>query len=250
MTRPWFRALARKFFSGRQLRTTSRPKRRRGVRLRLEQLEDRTVTSTLQVNSPLHLTVVPEAAVTATTYQRLATSSINAGFDATGFSRNGWDNLLQDVQGQALVTPAADVSGRLASVQDWTTDFAVASVTLDGIEGDGKQISSASPLEAGAAPQPTAAPTNLSSPGALSQPFAPPGSAASVREIRAENVLVQPSPSGGMTRTDQNIPRGNGPAIHLPGQSGRLAGFRCSPVSRREHSRRGITPGFSGLAQF
>src|SRR5262245_35806301 len=64
MIRLWFRALARKFLSGRLLEQTSRP-RRQGVRPRLEALEERTVASTLNVEPPGLLPPTPRAGTTA-----------------------------------------------------------------------------------------------------------------------------------------------------------------------------------------
>lgn len=52
MIRMWLEALTRKSSSGRQLRIPNRPGWRRGVSLRLEPLEDRTVTSTFGVDAP------------------------------------------------------------------------------------------------------------------------------------------------------------------------------------------------------
>jgi RNA polymerase sigma factor (sigma-70 family) len=193
MTRPWFRALARKFFSGRQLQTTSRPKRRRGVRLRLEQLEDRTVTSTLQIDSPMLLAAVPEAA------------TIHVSSDATGHGGSGLDQLLQDVQ--SLGSGTIDSVDRLPSNLDRLLADAAADVTLNVTDGKEKPASSSSPPDPGATPQPSAPATSLSGPGASPQPLAPPSGALPVRENRVENVVVQTSPSGGLARTDPTLAR-------------------------------------------
>ena len=71
MTRLWFRMLARKFLPARRLQTTSRPRRRLGPRLRLEALEDRTVTSTLNIEPPGLLAAAPEASLAAVSYQAI-----------------------------------------------------------------------------------------------------------------------------------------------------------------------------------
>jgi RNA polymerase sigma factor (sigma-70 family) len=62
MTRPWFRALARKCQSGQPSQTPSASGRRRTAPLRLEAVEDRTVTSAVALDAPSALPPVPEAA--------------------------------------------------------------------------------------------------------------------------------------------------------------------------------------------
>jgi RNA polymerase sigma factor (sigma-70 family) len=104
MIRHWFRALARKTLSLRPLQTQARATRRLGVALRLEELEDRTITSTLQINSTLP-------------------PSLLQGIESSFLSANGYTSLSQ---------PSGPALDRLLSdIQVWSTlDYLSANVAM------------------------------------------------------------------------------------------------------------------------
>jgi hypothetical protein len=104
----WLRALARKFLSGGSLRMTSHPARRRRAWLRLEALEDRTLTSTLDLEPPGLLPPAPEAGV-------VALPSQNIDITTGGLAPTVKDgSLLEDVR--ALPLPGPHLPGNLATI--------------------------------------------------------------------------------------------------------------------------------------
>src|SRR5262245_54030208 len=98
MIRCWLHALARKFLSGGSLRMTFHPTRRRSACLRLEALEDRTLTSTLDVEPPGPIPPAAQAAAASLPASEVAPSSL-APADKGG-------GLVADVR--ALVPPSPD----------------------------------------------------------------------------------------------------------------------------------------------
>jgi RNA polymerase sigma factor (sigma-70 family) len=97
----WFHALTRKFLSGRELQPMSRRARRLGSRLRVEALEDRTVTSIVNVLTPEPLAAVIVADVSydaVETISRDLASALNAGGNPSVFHGPALERLLQDIQ--------------------------------------------------------------------------------------------------------------------------------------------------------
>src|SRR5262245_4555093 len=101
MIRLWLRSLARTFLSGRPFRMMSRPARRLGACLRVEALEDRTVTSTVSSEPPALLTAPANKAGDLSfdivdSKAEEPSSAIDKG-DA-GYHEPGLKKLLVDVQ--------------------------------------------------------------------------------------------------------------------------------------------------------
>jgi RNA polymerase sigma factor (sigma-70 family) len=112
MIRFWFRALARKYMSGRQQQATSRAPRRLGTCLRLEALEDRTLLST----TPIDLLGLPGKAPpgdilpvwddSTPITKSDPTAPIKGDPSAPSIGGPGFERLLGDVE--KVGTPAED----------------------------------------------------------------------------------------------------------------------------------------------
>src|SRR5262245_208343 len=113
MARPWCRALARKCQSGQPSQTPSASRRRRSAPLRLEAVEDRTVTSAVALDAPSALPPVPEAA-----WVRPADLLPAAGTGADAVATPVPDARFQDVpqtQPPAPTPAPADAAARTAA---------------------------------------------------------------------------------------------------------------------------------------
>jgi RNA polymerase sigma factor (sigma-70 family) len=119
MIRRWFQTLTRKFISDQRLRNSRRPLWRQRVSLRLESLEDRTVTSTFGVDAPGLTT---------------ATTTVNPPNVVRGTLNNtaGLDNLINALRDQTAALGPGSVLYLAGSNLSFTVSSVAAVADFSG----------------------------------------------------------------------------------------------------------------------
>src|SRR5262249_30925843 len=110
MTRLWLGVLARKLLWVRKSQAR-RPVRRPCARLRLDALEDRTVTSTLTIEPPGLLPATPEAYHAFESTSGQSAAAVNGAASATGLGGPALERLLEDVQKLDALTSDSPSAG-------------------------------------------------------------------------------------------------------------------------------------------